>query len=164
MFRTVAMPEQGPRAWLRGAVEILLPLVMAALVGSLFFALAPSRGYRFRASSVQPSFQLKGWTGISGTDGLFFHTKKQMSPWVEIVPPKGPFHEIQVWNRGRNRDRAVPLIVEIPDGKGGFREIARKSEAFAETTFTFDPVRATKVRLRIPDKKTWFHLRRVRID
>ncbi len=159
-----ARGEGAARKWILRTLEVFGPLLVAALIAWPFVELAPPRGYRYRASSAQPGYQQRGWTGITAADRLFVHTKNQKDPWVDIVPAKRTVRRVTVWNRKRNRDRAVPLVLEIPDGKGGFRELGRHEESFAETTFTFPPVTTKKLRLRVDGKKTFLHLSRVEVD
>lgn len=164
IFRAVGSPDEAAR-WrgaLRAVVEIAIPLLLAALAAFAFVKLTPSRGYKFRASSAYGGWPERSWTRINA-DSAFFHTKKTDRPWVEIVPDTPTFSRVRVWNRATNKNRAVPLILEIPDGKGGFKELGRKTEPFTETTFSFKRVRAPKIRLRV-DKETYFHLQRVEVD
>jgi len=154
------------RRWARigSAAEVLGVVLLAGLVAAIFVWLAPDRGYRFRTSSSLPTHQAKGWTGITAADGLFFHTKKQEGPWVEIAFDRRKIHRVKVWNRETNRERAIPLVLEVADGKGPYREVGRKTETFSETTYSFKSIRASKIRLRVPDRKTSLHLHRVTID
>ncbi len=159
----VAWPDKAG-SLARSALEILVPVLVAALVAVVVATLAPSRGYRYRASSAQPGYQARGWSGLVNEEGIFVHTKKQKDPWVEIVPGKKPIHRVTVQNRRKSRDRAIPLVLEVAEGKDGFREVGRMTESFVETTFTFPAVSVRKIRLRVDDKKTYLHLRRVSID
>lgn len=161
-----AAPPAASQRWARiGSVaEVIGVILLAGLVALLFVQLAPDRGYRYRTSSSLPSHQSKGWTGITGADGLFFHTKRQEGPWVEIALDRRTIHRVTVWNRATNRDRAVPLVLEVAEGKGPFREVGRQTETFSETTFSFPATRVSKIRLRVPDRNTSLHLHRVTID
>lgn len=162
MFRPVAPPEKAG-SLARSALEILIPVLVAALVAFAFVSVAPSRGYRFRASSAQSGYQTRGWSGIVNEEGIFFHTKKQKNPWVEIVPGKRTVHEVRVLNRRKNRDRALPLVVEVLEGKT-YREVGRITETFVDKTISFPPVKTKKIRLRAENDGTWLHLRRVSVD
>jgi len=161
-------PEGAARAtskpsWLRKLADVAVPVAVAALVATLAM-LTPSRGLRFKASSAQDGYAARGWTGIARSDGLTFHTKRQADPWVEIYPTQRTVHRVRVWNRTRSRERAVPLVLEVADSKGGFREVGRETKTFGDRTFTFPPVKTNKIRLRVDGKKTWLHLGRVEVD
>jgi hypothetical protein len=95
---------------------------------------------------------------------LFFHTKEEQGPWVEIDLGKPTvFSRVRIENR---RDccfeRAVPLIIEVSDNQEKFKEVSRRTRSFSSWHATFSPVRARYVRVRAPSR-TALHLSRVRV-
>lgn len=152
---------RSPWRWLGPILTVLATAGVA--VGAR--ALAPSRGLPYRASSAQDGYQQKGWTRIFvGNEGIFLHTKREDSPSVEIDIGNRQFQRVHVVNRSKHRERSSPLVLEVSQRKGKWREIARKEETFEETTFEVPATRAAKIRLRVDKKKTFLHLRQVRVD
>lgn len=143
----------------------ILTVVVTAGVAAGARALAPARGLPYRASSAQDGYQQKGWTEIFvGGEGIFMHTKREDSPSVAIDIQNRQFQRVHVVNRSKHRERASPLVLEVAERKGKWREIARQEAIFEETTFEVPPTRAAKIRLRVDRKRTFLHLRQVRID
>jgi hypothetical protein len=95
---------------------------------------------------------------------IFFHTDFQDNPWFQL--DLGRVREVgrvRVENRDDCcQERAVPLIVEVRDDTGPFREVARKNELFQSWEVTFPAVKARYVRLRVPTR-VMFHLSRVEV-
>jgi hypothetical protein len=95
---------------------------------------------------------------------LFFHTKDENGPWVEIdLGQPTQFSRVRVENR---RDccfeRAVPLIVEVSNTQDKFKEVSRRTSSFTSWLARFSPVEARYVRVRAPSR-TALHLYRVRV-
>ncbi len=157
-------PAKNVPLW-RKALEIIVPLLIAAAVGLGGFMLRPSRGYRFHASSTYSGYKQDGWTGLLRSGDILFCTNNQMDPWVEIdLAKKRTVHRVAVVNRPDYKDRVLPLVVEVLEPDGSYREVGRKSDTFDEWTFDFPPVETTKLRLRVDGRATWLHLSRVNID
>jgi len=114
-----------------------------------------AEGRPWRASSTYPS-QALGRT-------IFFCTKSQSNPWVEIdLGDSVEFSRVDVFNRSVFMERAAPLVVEASDSQSDWRPLARQEFHFARATLEFPPTRARYVRLRVP-RRVHFHLRKVAI-
>jgi hypothetical protein len=95
---------------------------------------------------------------------LFFHTLEQEGPSIEfdLGEPK-TISTVVVENRTDCcTDRAVPLIVELSENPGQWREVKRRTKDFDTWHARFPPTRARWVRLSVP-RRTFFHLARVKI-
>jgi hypothetical protein len=161
---TAVQAEEKARSPWRWLGPILTVLATAG-VGLGTRELAPARGVPYRASSAQDGHQQKGWTRIfAGSDGIFLHTKREDGPWVEIDIGDRRFRRVHVVNRSKHRERASPLVLEVGVGRKKWREIGRKEEPFDEATFEVPATRASKIRLRVDKKRTFLHLREVRVD
>lgn len=148
----------------RRILEIAAPLVVALAVGLGFFALRPAKGYAFHASSTYSGYKQNGFTGRIGSGDLIFCTNHEPSPNVVIdVDPPKTIHRVKVVNRKEYRERAAPLVVEVENPDGTWREVARRVHVFERWTAEFPPVATAHVRLRV-DRPSWLHLSRVYID
>jgi hypothetical protein len=145
-------------------IGALLTVVAAVAVAYAAYQVAPDRGMRFRASSAQSGYQVRGWTGILLGDNIFFHTKREARPWIEIDVGNQRLRRVHVVNRAKHRERALPLVLEIRGEDGKWREVGRKTEIFTQTTFEFPAVRTKRIRLKVDTDKGMLHLRQVRVD
>ena len=164
----VEVPAAAPRRpvplW-RKALQIAAPLLVAALAAFLFASLKPERGYRFHASSSYGEYKADGWTGLIRSGDIIFCTSNEMNPWVTIdLGEKKTIHRVRVTNRPDYGDRALPLVVEVQEPDGTFREVGRRTKRFKQFTFDFAPVATAKLRLRVDGRSTWLHLSRVFVD
>lgn len=158
------VPARARPLWRRIA-EALAPVVVAVGVAIGFMSLKPAQGYRFHASSTYPGYKQDGWTGRIGSGDILFSTKYEMSPWVLIdLGATRTIHRVRVTNRADYRERAVPLVVEIEESDGSFREVGRRTQKFKKWTFDFPPEEARRVRLRVDGRVTHLHLARVFVD
>jgi hypothetical protein len=149
-----------------GALAILL-----ALVTTLFVVIQRSRlqpdlaaGKPWRASSSYETCKPQEHTCGSARTDIFFHTVEEQEPWVEIdlKAPAG-FSVVEVTNRSDCcPDRAVPLVVEVSNDQQKWREVARRTDTFAEWRAKFKPQKARYVRLRAL-RRTLLHLEKVAV-
>lgn len=151
------------------AVRIAAALVGAAAIGFLAFheRLGPdlAEGRPWKASSKEATCDPVRASCAGKVTAVFFHTKEEESPWVEIDlgGDSKPFARIDVRNRTDCcQDRAVPLVVEVGDDEARWTEVAWRHEPFLHWTARFSPVRARYVRLRVP-RKTFLHLESIEI-
>jgi len=145
---------------------------MGALAAGVVLALVTVRAvvwawpdtHRFRASSGDWGFAETGTVGWRGDHGLFFHTKEEENPWVEIdLGAVREFDRVIVDNRDDCcSDRAVPLVVEVGETPDKTHEVARKTEVFQRWVGTFPKQKARYLRLHVP-RRTTFHLRSVEV-
>lgn len=123
-----------------------------------------AQGKPWRTSSTyvvcQPERKLCGHMRTE----IFFHTKDDDSPWLEIdllrVEEVGA---VEVKNRtDYGPDRAIPLLIELSTDGKKYWQVAEQATIFTEWTARFEPVSARYVRLRVP-RKTFLHLERVSV-
>lgn len=95
---------------------------------------------------------------------IFFHTKEEQNPWLEYdLGTKTQFSSMTIKNRqDGERDRAVPLVVEVSDDGKTFREVIRRTDQFSVWKPSFAKQTARYVRLRVP-RKSMLHLESVQI-
>ena len=144
-----------------------LALLLAALVGPPLASWAARDGLPFQASSAIPGYSATGKTGEPQGDtslDLFFHTKTEDHPWIEInLGRLRRIHRVIVQNRfDCCSDRDVPLVLQLRDAQGNYHEVARRTEDFSRLTLDFPPQEATAVKLLVP-RVTAFHLANVQI-
>lgn len=162
-----AMTAQPPKAvplW-RKVLELVLPVGAAVGVALLFLSLRPSLGYAYHASSTYTGYKQDGWTGKIYSGDIVFCTNYQPDPWVVIDLGKvKKIRRVELVNRRKLEDRAVPLVVEVEKEPGQFVEVARRETKFETWTAGFDSVETRRVRLRVAGRSTWLHLSRVNIE
>lgn len=130
---------------------------MAATAGVSRLIRGPdlAEGRPWRASSTYPS------RAVGRT--IFFCTKKESNPWVEIdLGDSVEFSRVDVFNRTSFMERAAPLIVEASDSQSDWRPLAQQDFHFTRATLEFPLTRTRYVRLRVP-RRVHFHLRKVAI-
>jgi hypothetical protein len=95
---------------------------------------------------------------------IFFHTKNEPSPWLEI-----DLGQAQRISRVRVRNRtdccsalALPLVVELSQDDKTWREVGRRESDFRTWSARFEPSEARWVRLRVDGEST-LHLERVSV-
>lgn len=95
---------------------------------------------------------------------IFFHTKNERSPWLEI--DLGQPEQI---SRVRVRNRtdccgalALPLVVELSLDDQTWREVGRRESSFRTWSARFEPSEARWVRVRV-DGESMLHLERVSV-
>ena len=157
------------RATLRSVLvtAVGLALLLAAFVGPPLASWVARDGLPFRASSAVPGYSVTGKTGEPQGDlslDLFFHTKEEDHPWIEIdLGRLRRIRRVIVENRfDCCSDRDVPLVVQLRDAQGNYHEVARRNEDFNRVTINFAPQEATAVKLLVP-RVTAFHLANVQI-
>lgn len=158
------------RSLVRWALALLVVIMVAvALVPLIPRSLAHdlAKGKPWRASSTFAECHPEKINCGGGRTAVFFHTKDDDQPWVEIdlrAPTR--FSEVIVFNRSDGDqfvlDRAVPLILEVGDDQQTWRELGQQGESFSVWKPRFDPTTARYVRLRSP-RKTMLHLDAVEI-
>jgi hypothetical protein len=126
-----------------------------------------AKGKPWRASSVLAECHPEQLTCGNGRTSIFFHTKDEPEPWVEIdLGSSTRFGEVVVHNRRDGDrfvlDRAVPLLLEAGDDQKTWRLLGRRDESFGEWTARFEPMTARYVRLRSP-RTTMLHLDSVEV-
>jgi hypothetical protein len=165
--------EPAARLALQRVIQVALAAVAVGLV-VLFIASAIisrgrgpdlARGKPWRASSALEDCPL-GVTRrcVHWRLDIFFHTKEEPSPWIEI-DLRAPTTISKVVVRNRLDccwDRAVPLVVEVAESRLRYREVARQEDPFDEIVLEFAPTTARYVRLRV-EKTSALHLERVSV-
>jgi hypothetical protein len=155
----------------------LIRLGVTALLTVLFVTFALNRallaargpdlaaGKPWRASSALADCPLGATRQCAGqTVNIFFHTKHEATPWVEIdLEQPTTFSKVLIENREDCcEDRATPLVVEVSDDGAEFREVGRRNRVFSDLMLKFPETTARFVRLRV-DKTTPMHLNRVSV-
>jgi hypothetical protein len=151
--------------------SLLASLLLLAVISgaprfgaSLLYGKDLTRHATFRTSSSYGGFSAADRTANNQPTEIFFHTAEDDSPWLEYDLGKArAVHRIEVRNRSDCcPERAVPLVLEVALDREHFREIARKTESFAEWNLTFTRVQARYVRLRVA-RRSILHFERVAI-
>jgi len=150
----------------------MLIAVVAGLVGGVRWMMNRSEqardlaiGKAWRTSSTMSGVGCTSPQQECGDNtDYFFHTTNEDSPWLEIdLGKRTNFSAVRVENRHDCCfERAVPLIIEVSDVQGHFREVARQTSSFSSWLATFAPTTARYVRLRVP-RQSLLHLARVRV-
>ena len=146
------------RGWRVAAALTIAAGLLAGIIvlaGALFSPTDLARGRPWSTSSS---------LGDLYSANLLFHTNEEVNPWFEIDlgSPK-TVRSLYVKNRAdSNKERAVPLVVELATSRSSWVIVARRDEAFDVWNPSFSPTQAQYVRLRVL-KRTLFHLERVRV-
>jgi hypothetical protein len=155
------------RDWRVGGLALLLLAIVPATsrLNSYLEARADvSRGKPWTTSSVYEPVCQSPAHACGQTQGYFFSTKKEDSPWlvIDLTRPEA-IRGAHVQNR---RDccpeRAVPLVIEVSSDQRNWREVARTNETFDEWKVRFPAVVTRWVRFRIP-RQSYLHLYDVRV-
>jgi hypothetical protein len=95
---------------------------------------------------------------------FFFHTAYQESPSIEFdLGETKTVSSVVVQNRADCcGDRAIPLVVEVSENPGEYREVGRRTKDFETWRGRFASTRARWVRFSVP-RGTFLHLQRVKI-
>jgi len=119
-------------------------------------------GKKWKASSQMEIWPDSGKMTDDPGNRVFFHTKEEDSPWLEIdLETPTPVSSVEVVNRRDCcRDRGVPLVVELSTDGKTWKEVDRRTEPFMEWKATFSTQEARYVRLRSA-RRTYLHLERV---
>lgn len=98
------------------------------------------------------------------TSSIFFHTKEEQRPWLEIDLGKPvSISEVIVHNRSDCcLDRAAPLSIEAGIDREHLAQIARREEPFDVWHARFKPQTARYVRLTV-QRRSILHLERVEV-
>ena len=150
------------RRAVRTGVPILALLCLFVWGGS---TLAPrfsgpdlAEGKSFRTSSDHPGFDREAGVADGNSTDVFFHTKRERNPWVELdLEQPTTVDRIDIGNRTDCcRDRPLPLLVEGSlDGKDWF-ELGRRTEPFTRWTLRIEPTSVRYVRATA-EKRTVLH-------
>jgi hypothetical protein len=142
--------------------------VVAAIVGVAGFAwwwagagdLARDRPWK--ASSVEPQCNLEGRVCGGHMVDVFFHTREEDSPWIEVdLGEAKNVSSVTIVNRQDCcKERAVPLTVEVSDDGHQFNEVARQTGSFDTWRAQFPRVRARFVRARAL-RRTMLHFEKM---
>lgn len=160
--------QEEPRSSPRAEKLLLIGLALVVLIAAIaIFRVPPNKNdvLAFKASSAFDGFSTSGRVGDTKGFGVFFHTREESNPWVEIDLGKvRKISRVTVKNREDCcKERAIPLVVSVRTPKGELVEVARHEKNFNTWDAKFAGVEAKAVRLSIP-KTTIFHLSRVDID
>ncbi len=123
-----------------------------------------AQGRPWKTSSAHATFCTSPAQDCPEASNFFFHTLEQESPSIEfdLGEPK-TISTVVVENRTDCcQDRALPLIVEVSENPGQWREVHRRAKEFETWRARFPATRARWVRLTVP-RRTYFHLARVKI-
>lgn len=95
---------------------------------------------------------------------ILFHTKDEQNPWFQYdLGAPTQFSSMTIKNRqDGNRERAVPLVVEVSDDGRSYREVARQNDEFSVWKPSFPKQTARYVRLRVA-RKSMLHLESVQV-
>ena len=154
--------------WLRIGIVLLL---VAGLIAFAALAYEHARrgpdlaaGKSWRASSQAHKCRPRQTKCGGVTTSIFFHTRQERKPWVEIDLGKPmTFARFEVENRDDCcRERAVPLLFEVSEDRKRWVRLAHRRSSFRIWKLTFDPVRARYIRLRV-DRRSILHLVRVSV-
>ena len=160
------------RAWVRRVYRVGCALVFAIVVvlGALSLgrelALPPdlAENKPWRASSEYAGFSATEGVCDGRKTAIFFHTKREPRPWVEIdLEKETAIRRVDVKNRRDCcHDRAWPLVIEGSiDGKE-WTELARKKGPFYAWTAEFPETKVRYVRARAL-KRTYLHLESIAV-
>jgi hypothetical protein len=162
------------RIWSSRLLRISTPLLFFALVVFAIKVAAEGRENRRDLALGRPWKVSSMATNVTSctspaqncreASNFFFHTVEQEGPSIEfdLGEPK-TISTVVIENRADCcTDRAVPLIVEVSENPGEWREVARCMKDFETWRGQFSPTRARWVRLSVP-KRTYLHLSRVKI-
>lgn len=149
-----------------GALALLAALIITLVVSIQRSRLQPdlAAGKPWRSSSTFETCKPQEHYCASAKTDIFFHTLEEQEPWVEIdlKAPTG-FAVVDVTNRSDCcPDRAVPLVIEVSNDQEKWREVARRTDTFAEWRAKFKPQKARYVRLRAL-RRTLLHLEKVAV-
>jgi F5/8 type C domain len=178
---TGAAPERPPpsedelrlmayRSVVRWTLGLLLAIAAAIALVLVVPRAGPqdlARGRPWRASSMLAECHPERITCGNGRTAIFFHTRDEFQPWVELdLGEPTRFSEVAVYNRRDGDqfvlDRAVPLILEVGDDQATWRVLARQGSPFSLWRPRFEPTTARYVRLRSP-RTTMLHLHAVEV-
>jgi len=95
---------------------------------------------------------------------IFFHTKNERSPWLEIdLGQPEQISRVRVRNRTDCCSAlALPLVVELSQDDQTWREVGRRESDFRTWSARFEPSEARWVRVRV-DGESMLHLERVSV-
>ena len=143
-----------------GLVVLSLAILAGVRIG-LDVALGPdlAAAKPWRASSAYERFDPKAKIVDGNRTQIFFHTKSEREPWVELdLEEPTTIHRVDVRNRRDCcRDRAFPLAIEGSLDGETWRELGRRTEPFGRWTLRLEPTTVRYVRARAL-KRTFLHL------
>lgn len=147
-----------------GLVLLAVSIGGAALGSSLAAGPDLAEGKTWRASSSYDGFSSERGICDGRRTRIFFHTKRENEPWVEIdLGSEMQVQRVDIQNRRDCcRDRAFPLAVEGSIDGQRWRELARHTEPFSKWTARFAATTVRYVRVKAL-KRTYFHLESVQI-
>lgn len=154
------------RRALRWAMAGLALLVaFALLTAGVQFALRTpdlARGKPWRASSTYETCSPAEHSCAGGTTDIFFHTKEEDSPWVELdLGAPTTIGSVVVVNRSDCcAERGYPIVVELSGDAQSWREVAKRTSSYDRWTAKFPPEQQRYVRVRAL-KRTYLHLEAV---
>jgi hypothetical protein len=152
------------RTGLLTAVLIAAAIATPRAIDAWRWKIDLARGAAWTASSRYPEY---GCTSpaqdCEGKGPYFFGTQEEDKPW--IVFDLGRVTQVsrfEIQNREDFTDRAVPLVVSVSTDQKNWKDLVRRKDEFDTFRMSFPPVQARWVKLWV-DKRTHFHLQRVRI-
>jgi hypothetical protein len=123
-----------------------------------------AKGATWTASSRYPEYGCPSPAqDCEGKGPYFFGTQEEDKP--SIVFDLGRVTQVsrlEIQNRAELAERAVPLVVSVSTDQKNWKDIVRRNDEFDTFRMSFPPVQARWVKLWV-DKRTFFHLQRVRI-
>jgi hypothetical protein len=167
---------QGPERTIRGIRWRRLALVASSLVllgamalGVIALFTPPelpdlAANKPWQASSYYPGFPGSGLKPVNSTEGAFFSTNDDISPWwmVDLQKPT-QVGGLTVVNRADCCiERATPLVAEVSLDGQNWREVSRRTDKFRTWRPEFAPTSARYVRLRAL-RRTFVHFKDVRV-
>lgn len=143
---------------------IALGVAGGSLVSELVAGPDLAEGKPWRASSAYEGFSPQSGICDGKRTRIFFHTKQESEPWVEIdLGAKMRVRRIDIQNRRDCcRDRAMPLAVEGSLDGQQWQELARRTEPFSKWTARFASAEVRYVRVKSL-KRTYLHLESIEI-
>jgi hypothetical protein len=156
--------------WRRIGIVASALLFVASLAIAIALLISPPEGpdlavgKPWQASSFYPGYTASGLKPTKPTEGAFFCTGEDTSPWwsVDLLKPTA-VGSVTLVNRGDCCiERATPLVVELSNDGVKWREVARRDDSFRTWRPSFKATKTRYLRLRSL-RRTYLHLKDVRV-
>ena len=156
--------------WRRIGMLASASLFLASLITAVVLLVSPpegpdlAAGKPWQASSFYPGYTASGLKPTNPTEGAFFCTGEDTSPWWSVDLKKSTsVGSVTVVNRGDCCiERAHPLVVELSNDGVTWHEVARRNESFRTWWPRFKATKTRYLRLRSL-RRTYLHLKDVRV-
>lgn len=148
--------------------RLVLSLVLLLLLGFGVARLVRgpdlAEGRPWKSSSVYDTCTPSKHKCAGHYTDIFFHTKDDESPWLEIdLGEVRSVSQVEIQNRrDYGPERAVPLLIELSDDGKTYRTVSRRERVFQNLIARFPRQKARYVRLRA-ERRTYLHFEGVRV-